>query len=61
MAQLSGMDASFLYFETPHAPMHIGSFMIYGPSTAPGGFARFKDILANVESRCISRAPSGKN
>ncbi len=57
MEQLSGMDASFLYFETPHAPMHIGSFMIYDPSTAPGGFVRFKDILANVESRLhLSRA-----
>lgn len=57
MEQLSGMDASFLYFETPYAPMHIGSFMIYDPSTAPGGFVRFKDILANVESRLhLSRA-----
>lgn len=55
--QLSGMDASFLYFETPHAPMHIGSFTIYDPSTAPGGFVRFKDILAHVESRLhLSRA-----
>ncbi len=51
MEQLSGMDASFLYFETPNAPMHIGSFMIYDPSTAPGGFVRFKDILAHVQSR----------
>lgn len=51
MEQLSAMDASFLYFETPNAPMHIGSFMIYDPSTAPGGFVRFKDILAHIESR----------
>lgn len=57
MEQLSGMDASFLYLETPHAPMHIGSFTIYDPSTAPGGFVRFKDILAHVESRLhLSRA-----
>ncbi len=57
MEQLTGMDASFLYFETPHAPMHIGSFTIYDPSTAPGGFVRFKDILRHVESRLhLSRA-----
>ncbi len=57
MEQLSGQDASFLYFETPHAPMHIGSFMIYDPSTAPGGFVRFKDILAHIETRLhLSRA-----
>jgi WS/DGAT/MGAT family acyltransferase len=31
--------------------MHIGSVGIYDPSTAPGGFVRFKDILAHIESR----------
>ena len=57
MEQLSGQDASFLYFETPHSPMHIGSFMVYDPSTAPGGFVRFKDILAHMETRLhLSRA-----
>lgn len=57
MKQLTGMDASFLYFETAHAPMHIGSFMIYDPSTAPGGFVRFKDILGNIGDRLhLSRA-----
>jgi len=34
MEQLSGQDASFLYFETANAPMHIGSFALYDPSTA---------------------------
>jgi WS/DGAT/MGAT family acyltransferase len=57
MQQLSGLDASFLYFETPNAPMHIGSFMVYDPSSAPGAFVRFKDILAHAESRLhLSRA-----
>jgi diacylglycerol O-acyltransferase len=51
MQQLSGMDASFLYFETRNAPTHIGSFAIYDQSTAPGGRVTFKGILANVESR----------
>lgn len=51
MQQLSGQDASFVYLETPHTPMHIGSVGIYDPSTAPGGFVRFKDILEFVRSR----------
>ena len=51
MQQLSGQDASFVYLETPHTPMHIGSVGIYDPATAPGGFVRFKDILRFIESR----------
>ena len=31
--------------------MHIGSVGIYDPSTAPGGFVRFKDILKFIQSR----------
>jgi len=51
MLQLSGQDASFVYLETPHTPMHIGSVAIYDPTTAPGGFVRFKDILNFIGSR----------
>ena len=51
MEQLSGLDASFLYFETSHAPTHIGSFAIYDQATAPGGKVTFTGILKNVESR----------
>ena len=51
MQQLSAMDASFVYLETPHTPMHIGSVGIYDPATAPGGFVRFKDILQFIQSR----------
>ena len=51
MEQLSGMDASFLYFETPNQPMHIGGLCVYDPATAPNGFVRFKDILGTIESR----------
>lgn len=51
MQQLSGQDASFVYLETPHTPMHIGSVGIYDPSTAPGGFVRFKDILRFIQDR----------
>ena len=51
MQQLSAQDATFVYLETPHTPMHIGSVAIYDPSTAPGGFVRFKDILQFIASR----------
>lgn len=51
MQRLSGQDAMFVYLETPHTPMHLGSVGIYDPSTAPGGFVRFKDILAFIRSR----------
>jgi hypothetical protein len=49
--QLSGQDASFLYFETPTTPMHIGGIMIYDQSSVPGGRQGFKDILRAIESR----------
>jgi len=52
MEQLSGQDASFLYFETPKTPMHIGAIAIYDPSTVPGGGRQgFKDILRAIERR----------
>ena len=44
MQQLSGMDASFLYLETPSAPLHIGGLQIYDQSTAPGGLVTFKQV-----------------
>ena len=53
MKQLQGLDASFVALEQPHAPMHIGSILIYDPASAPGGFVRFKDILAFFESRMM--------
>ena len=49
--QLSGMDASFLYGETPRAHMAGGGIAIYDPSTAPGGKVTFKGVLQHVEER----------
>ena len=51
MQQLSGLDASFVYFESGNAPTHIGSFSICDQSSAPGGRVTFKGILANIERR----------
>jgi diacylglycerol O-acyltransferase / wax synthase len=51
LEQLQGMDMSFVAMEQRNSPMHIGSILIYDPATAPGGFVRFKDILAFYETR----------
>ncbi len=51
MQQLSGLDASFLYLETPTAPMHVSGICIYDPSTAPGGKVRFKQIIEHYVAR----------
>jgi diacylglycerol O-acyltransferase len=45
MKQLSGLDASFLQLERGNTMLHGAALAIYDPSTAPGGFVRYKDIL----------------
>ena len=56
MQQLSGMDASFIYFETPNSPGHVFGVYIYDPSTAPGGKVSFQGIVDHIETRLhISR------
>ncbi len=51
MQQLSGLDASFLYFETPGAPMHISGVAIYDPSGTQQGEFGYQEILKNTERR----------
>ena len=48
MQRLSGLDASFLYFETAEAPMHVCSVLELDTSTIPGGycFQHLKDEFA---------------
>ena len=60
MQQSSGMDASFVYLETPSSPMHVAGLSIYDPSTAPGGKVTFKGILADFESASTSPARSAR-
>jgi diacylglycerol O-acyltransferase len=50
MQRLSGMDASFLYLETPANHMHVAATAIFDPSTVPGGYS-FEKIRDLVESR----------
>ncbi len=35
---MTGLDASFLYFETPSMHMHVIGTLVLDPSTAPGGW-----------------------
>jgi diacylglycerol O-acyltransferase len=47
--RLSGMDASFLYMETPDMHMHVVGTMLLDPSTIPDGedfLTRLKGVLA---------------
>ncbi|NJD30897.1 MAG: wax ester/triacylglycerol synthase family O-acyltransferase [Gammaproteobacteria bacterium] len=54
MKQLSGMDNMFLHLEHGNQYMHVAGLGIYDPSTAAGGFVRFKDILKFFEARLDS-------
>ena len=48
LQRLSGLDASFLYLETPSQPLHVCSVLELDASTIPGGytFERLRDALA---------------
>ncbi len=47
MERLSGMDATFLYLETPTGHMHVAMVGIFDAGTMPGGysFQRIKDTI----------------
>jgi WS/DGAT/MGAT family acyltransferase len=48
MQQLTGIDASFIYLETPRAPMHIGGVIFCRPPHGGFDFRRYFDL---IESR----------
>lgn len=51
MKQLGILDAAFINLEQTNTPQHVGGLGIYDPSTAPGGFVRFKDVITSFERR----------
>jgi diacylglycerol O-acyltransferase / wax synthase len=51
MKQLGILDSAFVNLEQTNTPQHIGGIGIYDPSTAPGGFVRFKNVIASFERR----------
>lgn len=49
--RLSGIDASFLYLETPGVHMHVGGLAILDPSVRPDGRLPFEDLEDLVAQR----------
>ena len=50
MERLSGLDATFLYFETPTNHLHVSAVMIFDPSTVPDGYS-FDTVKASIAGR----------
>jgi len=49
MEQLSGLDAAFLYLETPSLHMHVSMAALFDPTTVPGGysFEKLRDLVSS--------------
>ncbi|MBV9412231.1 MAG: wax ester/triacylglycerol synthase family O-acyltransferase, partial [Acidimicrobiia bacterium] len=47
MERLSGLDASFLYLESPTNHMHVAATMTFDPSTVEGGYSfdKVRDLI----------------
>ena len=50
MQRLSGLDASFLYFETPSQLLHVTVLITLDPSSVPGGYD-FEKFKAELDRR----------
>src|SRR5581483_3600279 len=50
MERLSGLDASFLYFETPSMHMHVCATIVFDPSSVEGGYS-FDNVKEMLRSR----------
>ena len=67
MDRLSGLDASFLYLETPEQLMHVCGLILLDPTTVPGGYSfdRLQDQLGQrvaeipTFTRKLRRVPLG--
>ena len=51
MERLNGMDAPFLYMETPTSHMHVTGVIVVDPSTADGEYG-YERVLHLLESAC---------
>lgn len=56
MERLNGLDASFLYLETPRNQLHMTGVLVFDPSTMPGGYS-FEKVRQFMGSR-LSRSPA---
>ncbi len=50
MQRLSGLDATFLYLETPTLHMHVAMTAVFDPSTMPGGYS-FEKVKEFIGAR----------
>ena len=50
MERLSGLDASFLYVESPNVPLHVCSVVELDTSTIPGGYS-YERLRGDLASR----------
>jgi diacylglycerol O-acyltransferase / wax synthase len=55
MQRLTGLDAGFLYMESPTSFMHVASLMVFDPTDAPDGFDFAK--LRNLYEARLDQAP----
>jgi diacylglycerol O-acyltransferase / wax synthase len=55
MERLSGLDASFLYMETPQCPMHVAFAVVLDPGEMPGGYS-FGALCERIADK-VSRNP----
>ncbi|TDZ42471.1 WS/DGAT/MGAT family O-acyltransferase [Mycobacteroides franklinii] len=58
MQRLSGLDASFLYLETPTQPMHVCGILELDTTTIPGGYS-FEKLRTKLAER-VEGIPSFK-
>jgi len=61
MQPLSGLDASFLYLETPSQPLHVCAIFELDTATMPGGYSfdRLRHELG-VRIKSIPTSPCGR-
>ncbi|MGQ0805050.1 MAG: WS/DGAT/MGAT family O-acyltransferase [Actinomycetota bacterium] len=50
MERLTGLDAAFLYIETPSHHMHVSMVSVFDAKTVPGGYS-FDKVRAVIEAR----------
>ena len=55
MKRLSGLDASFLYFETPEQLLHVCGLILIDPETMPQGYS-YRTMRADMAER-VSQVP----
>lgn len=56
MERLSGLDASFLYFETPTMHMHVCATIVFDPTSVPEGYS-FDKVKSMIRARLHLAAP----